>query len=146
MNTRYGLTLPLAGMLVLAGLSLTAEGEPMRGGAPVEEGTGFAVSMNDFRGVLQERAGYAFTLGHYVGQHRAVRDELERWRQMVAELSGMEPPNRMASAYHAARQERRGYQVATDTLVDRRHGVRQELLGHQVALAHALRAGRASPR
>lgn len=144
MNKRYGLALPLAGMLVVAGLALDTPGESApeaaRSMQGMGEGAGIAVSMDDFRGVVQERAGYAITMGHYVGRHRAVRDELAWWQNKVSELSGSVPGGLMV-AYHGARQERLGYRFATVSLADRRHGTRQELLGHRVMLAHLLRTG-----
>jgi hypothetical protein len=139
MDRRYGLALPLAGLLVLAGFGVTAEGEAKRDAAPEREGMGLSVAMDDYRGVLQERAGYAFTADHFVGRNRAARTELRWWQDMVSELSGAEIPNRVVGAYWDTRQERLGYAVTHDILLDRHQGLRQELMGHQIALAHVAR-------
>jgi hypothetical protein len=131
-NVRYLWALPVAAILALAALAPTAEGDASR------EGTGLAVSMTDFRGVVQERAGYAFTLDHYVDRQRATARELAWWQGMAGELAGREAPNQVVAAYWGAHQERLGYRTAYGALADRREGMRQELLGHQVALAHAM--------
>ncbi|MDH5526330.1 MAG: hypothetical protein OEY97_03360 [Nitrospirota bacterium] len=139
-NTRR-MAAGLGGMLLAATvLTLlwggTVQGSGVRSMDPMTEASAYSVPLSEFTGVLQERAGYAFSLGHYVGMHHAQNKELEGWQKMVRELSGMGAEGTLASRYHQAGQEKIGYQVATMTLAERRRGEVQEQLGYQVMIAH----------
>jgi len=99
------------------------------------EGAGFFVSGSDYNAVIQERAGYAFGLGHYVGQNHAIKNELEGWQDMVRELSGMSAPNTLISRLQGTTQERLGYQVATEHLLGANHGLSQTIVGYETVVA-----------
>ncbi|MBI5137504.1 MAG: hypothetical protein HZA24_09265 [Nitrospirae bacterium] len=110
----------------------------LMGAAPLSErmiGDEVLVSGADFNAVLQERAGYAFTLGHYVGKHQALKEELVWWQGMVADLAGIGTSPGVASPLEAALQERLGYQVATGHLAGVKRGLGQTVVGYQVVLA-----------
>lgn len=127
MDRRLGLVLPLVAGLAVAGYGLTARGEPARDAAADREGVGLAVSIDDYRGVLQERAGYAALLDHYVAGRRGVGQERAGYAVTL---------DHFVERHRAARQEARGHGVTTDILYARLQAAHQELLGHRVMLAH----------
>jgi len=98
------------------------------------EDSGFFVSGSDYNAVVQERAGYAFGLGHFVGQNHAIKHELEGWQDMVRELSGMSAPNTLISRLQDTTQERLGYQVVTAHLIGVNDGLHQTIKGYQAVV------------
>jgi hypothetical protein len=102
----------------------------------VAEESGFFVSGADYNAVIQERAGYAFGLGHFVGRHHAMKDELKGWQDMVRELSSMSAPNTLIARFNGVTQERLGYAVATDHLLDVKAGLNQTVKGYETVLEH----------
>lgn len=133
----------LSGILLCATLLAlawegTVQGSTVRTMEPMVEVSAFSVPFSDYTGVIQERAGYAFSLGHYVGMHHAKKKELEGWQKMVRELSAMGADGTLAKQYHQADQERLGYEVATMNLAQRHRGEVQEQLGYQVVIAHLI--------
>ncbi len=107
------------------------------------EGSDFFVSGSDYNAVIQERAGYAFGLGHFVGQHHALKHELQGWKDMVRELSGMSEPSTLIGRLMGVGQEKLGYQVATDHLLTVKRGMDQSIMGYQTVLDHQVTQNKA---
>ncbi|MFQ5507942.1 MAG: hypothetical protein ACE5FN_01250 [Leptospirillia bacterium] len=143
MENKRKLQLGLAGVVTaFMVLGLTPHSDSVLELREPTEG-GLLVPVEEYRGVVQERSGYAFYVGQYVGKSIALRKELTGWQDMVRELSGMAARGTLAHRYSAAEQERLGYQVATERLLARRHGDQQRMLGLEVALAHSARLNQA---
>ncbi len=133
----------LSAVAVITAITLMGLSTDNRQQPGVGEGSNFFVSGSEFNAVVQERAGYAFGLGHYVGQHHALKSELKGWQDMVRELSGMAESDTLVGRLHGTRQERLGYEVATDQLLTTKAGLNQSIMGYQIVLDHQIAQNKA---
>ncbi len=136
-TVRRYLQIGLIGVMAIGLMGLTATDTLVDQRAAVELESMF-VSGEDYRAVVQERIGYAFSLGHYVGRYQASRTELTGWKDMVKALSGMGSPNSLAREVNGLRQEQMGFDVAVSLLADRKDSLNQELIGYDTVLQQTI--------
>ncbi len=139
----YVSKIALSVVAVFAAVTLTGLSTDNRQQAGSGEDASFFVSGADYNAVVQERAGYAFGLGHYVGQHHALKSELKGWQDMVRELSGMAERDTVVGRLHGASQEKLGLEVATDHLLAVKGGLNQSIKGYQIVLDHQIAQNKA---
>lgn len=113
-----------------------------------------SVSLEDYRAVVQERAGYAITMSHFVDRSQRMGEQwtwqvrrgyevamlhwLERARGTEQEALGWQVLARhfMSRAQEGPAQEAMGWRAAATHAWEKVHGLRQEQMGLAYMLAH----------